>query len=275
VRTAIVELGANTVALLVVDAKLRRVVELRRSVAAGEVVDLAVCRELRAVMDANRVGATHAIATHARDFAAAEKVLGARVEALADRRAAELAAAAVSRTLPALAKPHHLVVDVDDDSTGIVEVRRGRVVSATRVPVGAVVLSRRVRHDPATGSDMNAIEKAVDKALKPVGLPKQIAVVGTSRTATTLAALELGLVAHDDRRITGRRIAHRFVFSWLMRLSRLPLAKRKRLPGIDPKRADVIVGGIAVYARLLAWVAAEELVIIDRGVCWGVAFERL
>jgi hypothetical protein len=59
-----------------------------------------------------------------------------------------------------------------------------------------------------------------------------------------------------------------------MQLARLPLAKSKKLPGIDTERAEVIVGGVAIYARLLTWAGAAELVTSDRGIRWGLAFER-
>jgi exopolyphosphatase/pppGpp-phosphohydrolase len=36
----------------------------------------------------------------------------------------------------------------------------------------------------------------------------------------------------------------------------------------------VIVGGVAIYSRLLTWARAAELVTSDRGIRWGLAFER-
>jgi exopolyphosphatase/guanosine-5'-triphosphate,3'-diphosphate pyrophosphatase len=230
------------------------------------------------VIEANDVAATHVIATEAvakaQGFvASAETILGARIEVITAQREAELAALAVSRTFPELAKKHHLVVDVRDASTEIVEVEGGRIVAATSVPIGAAQLSKRyLRHDPSTGAEQNAVERAIDKALKPVRRPNGIAVVGTSKTAATIAALELA--TDDPDRVTGLRIAHRFVFSWSMRLARVTLAKRKTIPGIAPERANVIVGGVAIYARLLTWANAAELVTSDRGIRWGLAFER-
>jgi exopolyphosphatase / guanosine-5'-triphosphate,3'-diphosphate pyrophosphatase len=42
---------------------------------------------------------------------------------------------------------------------------------------------------------------------------------------------------------------------------------------MEPQRADVIPAGCAIYARLLHRLAAPELIISDRGIRWGLAYE--
>jgi exopolyphosphatase/guanosine-5'-triphosphate,3'-diphosphate pyrophosphatase len=122
VRTAILEINANTLLLLIVDEDVRRVVDLCRFVGRGLDASgrlnpkaisrsLKICREYRAVMEAN-----------AQDFITrAEKILGTRVEVLTIEREADLLALAVARTFPELAKTHYLVVDVGDSSTWILD----------------------------------------------------------------------------------------------------------------------------------------------------------
>jgi exopolyphosphatase/guanosine-5'-triphosphate,3'-diphosphate pyrophosphatase len=59
----------------------------------------------------------------------------------------------------------------------------------------------------------------------------------------------------------------------LARFLELSVAEKRRLPGLEPQRADVIAGGAAIYARLCQRVHAPEIVVSDRGVRWGLAFE--
>lgn len=289
-RSAIVDIDTSTLQLLIVDDHMRPVVDLCRFVrldSSGRLDAkaisrcLKVCREVRAVIDANDVGAIHASATKALCDAAnasdvitpAEQILGAHIEILTMEREADLLALAVSRTFPELAKTHYLVVDVGDSSTWIIDVVRGRATTSSNVPIGAAQLTARyLRHDPSTGGEQNAVERAIDVALREVERPTGVTVIGTAKTSATIAALELA--TDDPKRITGLHIAHRFVFSWYMQLARMPRAKRKKLPGIDAERADVIVGGVAIYSRLLTWAGAAELVTSDRGIRWGLAFER-
>jgi exopolyphosphatase/guanosine-5'-triphosphate,3'-diphosphate pyrophosphatase len=53
----------------------------------------------------------------------------------------------------------------------------------------------------------------------------------------------------------------------------MPLDSRRRVAGMEPKRADVIVaGGIIALALLDHWNVCE-VVVSDRGVRWGLAEE--
>jgi len=51
----------------------------------------------------------------------------------------------------------------------------------------------------------------------------------------------------------------------------LTLAERKRVPGIAPARADVIVAGGYVVLAVLERLGASTLQVSDRGVRWGLA----
>jgi exopolyphosphatase/pppGpp-phosphohydrolase len=50
--------------------------------------------------------------------------------------------------------------------------------------------------------------------------------------------------------------------------------QRKATSGIEHQRADVIAAGIAIYDRALERVQASELIVCDRGIRWGLAYER-
>jgi exopolyphosphatase/pppGpp-phosphohydrolase len=43
---------------------------------------------------------------------------------------------------------------------------------------------------------------------------------------------------------------------------------------MEPQRADVIAAGVAIFARLVQQLAAPVLITCDRGIRWGLAFER-
>jgi len=59
----------------------------------------------------------------------------------------------------------------------------------------------------------------------------------------------------------------------VQRLARLDVGARAAVPGMEPKRADVIVaGGFIALALLEKW-GAGAVRISDRGVRWGLAEE--
>lgn len=58
-------------------------------------------------------------------------------------------------------------------------------------------------------------------------------------------------------------------------LCRLPLEERRRIPGLDPDRADIIIGGAATLMMVLEEVRADRLTVSDRGLRHGMIMDRL
>jgi exopolyphosphatase/guanosine-5'-triphosphate,3'-diphosphate pyrophosphatase len=294
--TAVIDIGTNTLLLLIVDDQLRRVVDLCRFGRLGKGIDasgrladdaiaksLDICREYRRVMDEHGVAAPAVIGTQAlreaKNAAAftapAEQILGAKIEVIAGAREAELAALAVARTFPELAREPYLVVDVGGGSTELIAVEAGRVASATSVPIGAVRLTERhVRRDPPAADELRALGEDIDRALAALKLPRGVPIVGTAGTATTIAAIQLGLADYDPDAVTGQRISTSDLARLFVRLSRATSAERRAIAGLAPERADVIVAGVAIYLRAVARLAAPVLIACDRGIRWGLAYER-
>jgi exopolyphosphatase/guanosine-5'-triphosphate,3'-diphosphate pyrophosphatase len=245
---------------------------------------LEICREYRRVMDEHGIERPSVIATqaareahNAADFVVpAEQILRAPIEVIAGRREAELAATAVARTFPELAATRYLVVDVGGGSTELITVDATRLVSEVSVPIGAVRLTERhLRHDPPTAAEVAALTADIDRQLTTLALPRAVPVVGTAGTATTLAAVKLGLPRYDAAAVTGLRISPASVAALLARLLAATVAERTAIPGIEPQRADVIAAGAAIYARILEHIEAPVLITCDRGIRWGLAYEQM
>ena len=86
---------------------------------------------------------------------------------------------------------------------------------------------------------------------------------------TTLAALELG--GYDRDRVHGHVVATAAVERWLERLASLPLAERRELPGLEPERAPVIVGGVAVVREVLLAYGLTGIEASERDILHGAA----
>ena len=297
VRTAVIDIGTNTLLLLIVeeqaDRQLRRVVDLCRFGRLGKGLDasgrladesvatsLEICREYRRVMDAQGIAAPKVIGTQALREASnaasfvgpAEQILGAPIEVIAGAREAELAFLSVARSLPELAGSPFVVVDVGGGSTEFVATDGARVTSAKSVPIGAVRLAERfLAHDPARSEELRALEDHVDRQLPP--LPSRVAVIGTAGTATTMAAVKLALATYDPEAVTGLRLSPDAIATQYARLAAATTAERRAMPGMEPQRADVIVAGIAIYARVVARLSAPVMITCDRGIRWGLAYE--
>jgi exopolyphosphatase/guanosine-5'-triphosphate,3'-diphosphate pyrophosphatase len=150
------------------------------------------------------------------------------------------------------------------------------------VQVGAVRLTERhVREDPPGPATLAALRRAAREALAPLAaLPgveavRQGRLVGVAGTVTTLAAVAQALPAYDAERVHGSTLLLAEIEHLLARLAALPVSERARLPGMEPKRADVIVAGGVVVAEALALLGLDRLTVSDRGVRWGLVYDRL
>lgn len=295
-KTAVIDIGTNTLLLLIVDEELRRVVDLARFGRLGKGLDasgglapeaiarsLEICREYRRVMDEHGVAAPAVIATQAlREahnaaafVAPAQEILGAPIEIIAGEREAQLAFLSVARTFADLAGQPYVVVDVGGGSTELIATDGHRVVSAVSVPIGAVRLTERhLAHDPPTADEIRALDADIDARLAPLALPTGVPVVATAGTATTMAAVKLALTAYDPDKVTGLRLSPEEVDALRTRLLAASTAERLAMAGVEPQRADVIAAGVAIYARVVHRVGAPRLVTCDRGIRWGLAYER-
>ncbi len=294
-KTAIIDIGTNTLLLLIVDEQLRRIVDLCRFGRLGKGLDasgrladeavvksLEICREYREVMTAHGVGAPHVIGTqalreaaNARDFVGpAEDILGAKIEIIGGAREAHLAYLSVARTFPDLAGTSFLVVDVGGGSTELITANATGVVSAVSVPIGAVRLTERhLKTDPPAIGEALALDDDIDNHLAKLELPAGVPVIGTAGTATTMAAFSLALTTYDPDKVTGHRLSPDDVDQLRQRLFGATTAQRREMPGIEPQRADVIAAGVAIYHRVVHRVGAPVLVTCDRGIRWGLAYE--
>jgi len=181
-----------------------------------------------------------------------------------------------------------VVFDIGGGSTEIVVGTvddRGRaqdVVAEHSFDVGSVRLTERhVRADPPTAAELAAVRSAAHEAFasRPGLLAEARTVstppVGIAGTVTTLAAVALSLVPYDGARVHGHTMTLEQVEAVVARLAAVPLEERRTIPGLEPKRADVIVAGGLVTLAVLTALGATAVRISDRGVRWGLAEQLL
>ncbi len=283
-RVAAVDLGTNSTRLLVADVVGGEVRELLRRTEItrlGEGVDerrrllpLPVARVRNALSGFRReleqLGAerTLAIATSAvRDAENGEALLGeiewsygfeTRLLSGEEEAAMTLRGVGAGRELPA----GTLVLDVGGGSTELISDELH-----VSLDVGSVRLTERFLHgDPPGRDELDAAAAAV-RELLPDATPRTA--IGVAGTVTTLAALELG--AYDPERVHGYRLSRARVEAELERLASLPLAERRGLPGLEPERAPVIVGGALVVRELLGRYGLDVLEVSERDILTGAA----
>jgi exopolyphosphatase/guanosine-5'-triphosphate,3'-diphosphate pyrophosphatase len=297
-RLAAVDLGTNSTRLLVADVVDGRLEEVERRLTItrlGEAVDrrrrllpLPIARVRNCLSDYRRaaealgVERTLAVATSAvRDAENGEAFLGEiewsygfETRLLSGEEEALLTLRGVTsgRALEA----GTLVVDVGGGSTELVVGGPDGVEYHVSLDAGCVRMTERfLRSDPPTPGELEACADAVRSLLAervPEGVRSGVrAGIGVAGTVTTLAALDLELAEYDPERVHGHRIAAEAVDRELARLASLPVAERRRVQGLEPERAPVIVAGIVVVREALAAFGLRELEASERDLLHGAA----
>jgi exopolyphosphatase/guanosine-5'-triphosphate,3'-diphosphate pyrophosphatase len=301
-RFATIDVGTNTVLLLVAERRARGfapVLERADITRLGRGVDATGRLDPDAIRDTVTVLAEYARAARelgapvvacvatsaARDaangaefFAAARAAAGLVPEVIPGDEEARLVWASAWRDFGRPGEPL-AVLDVGGGSTEL-SVGDGPAPRArASLQVGAVRLTERhVRGDPPPAAEVEAVRSAAREAVRPfaeMAGPGGGRLVGVAGTVTTLAAVVQALPAYDAERVHGSTLSLAEIERLSGTLAALTVRERATLPGMEPKRADVILGGAIVVAESMRATGFDALTVSDRGVRWGLLYDRV
>ena len=197
--------------------------------------------------------------------------VGGRMDVIDGEREARLSWRAVGSSFPSLVGPR-TVVDIGGGSTELIVGER-EVEGVISLPIGSVRLTERlVAHDPPTAEEAARLVETIDGELVRAPMPRG-ALVGIAGTVTTLSAMAQRLDSYDATRVHGARLGRADVDALVAMLGRTPLADKRRTPGLEPKRADVIFAGAVILQRVMARAGADVCIVSDRGIRWGLIDE--
>jgi exopolyphosphatase / guanosine-5'-triphosphate,3'-diphosphate pyrophosphatase len=147
-----------------------------------------------------------------------------------------------------------LMMDLGGGSCELTVTQGGHIRDAVSLPLGAVRLTNEfLSHDPARKGELKRLRgfvtREVNRIADRIASAKVKNVIATSGTAAALAA-----VASHMRRGASRQrsmVSRAEMTRIAKRLARLPVAERRKIEGIGPRRAEIVVAGATVYHELL------------------------
>jgi exopolyphosphatase/guanosine-5'-triphosphate,3'-diphosphate pyrophosphatase len=172
-----------------------------------------------------------------------------------------------------------LVVDIGGGST--------ELITGTDVPdrlvsinIGCVrMLEKHLHSDPPTETEIDALRQEVTaeltKAKHGLDVSSGARLIGVAGTVTQLATLKAGLPVYDPD------VTHHFVLShgdvrlMAKRLGSLTYAQRKRVKGLEPGRADVIIAGARILLAVMETFDAAEILVSEKDILDGLVMQLL
>ncbi len=302
-RSAFIDVGTNAVLCLIADLRdtgrfrvlddLAEIAGLGRGVdrsgvisAAGEQRCLETLERYRAHCQNLGVDEIIAVGTSAlRDARNSAEVrtrlrqrLGFEIRVISGDEEAAYSFLAVERGLSLTGEL--LVIDIGGGSTEFIRGSGAGFSEALSIDVGSVRLTERFLHaDPVRAEEIAAMNQAIEQELKPLlerfqNSASPLTLVGIAGTFTTLAAVEKKMERYVHAEVHGSSLSLAEVRRQIDLFSGCSLEERRRIVGLEAKRADVILAGACLIERILNLFRADSVVVSDQGVRYGLLHER-
>ena len=294
-NVAAIDIGTNSVRLLITDEAGVERVRLMRITRLGQGVDQkgvlqtdAIARTLDVLEAYGEALAAHKVArvrvtatSAARDasnrqsfFDAVQRSLGYAPELLSGDEEALLSFRGATSGLAGAHAAPYLVVDIGGGSTEFCFGTR-EPEQAISLNVGCVRLTERhLSGDPPTPEQLQACYDDVNVALQQVrdtvDVSRAQTVVGLAGTVTSLAHMQLGLREYSPEQTHHSLLSADQVFTMAQRLSTATVAERAQLLA-EPKRAEVIVGGVIVLNALMRELQVPQILVSEADILDGLA----
>ncbi len=260
---------------------------IERAVAA-----LSVCRDKIASRKAKRL---RLIATEAcraasnaegfRDRVAAET--GIRLEVIDRETEAALAMLGCSPLLDQSGRGA-ILFDIGGGSTELVRIERDpqqqnavpRIRAWMSIPLGVVTLAEHFGGRDVTARSYALMVQEVAKHIAPFATEygadlRDMHLLGTSGTVTTLAGVHLNLPRYDRRRVDGIWMNNADVTATIARLLRMSYQERASNRCISVERADLVLAGCAILDAIRDAFPLPRLRVADRGLREGMLVEMM
>lgn len=295
VKAAVIGIGSNSVRMLVFEHDGQNAVRLRRDRAGTRLFDgldqdgnlsqaamettAAAVAEMAAAARAEGAEEVRLFATSAtrdaRNNAEFAAMLKERADVEMEVFSGELEAA--MSFIGATDGGFSGVIDIGGGSTELITGTGMKRDIAFSCQMGAVRLCREMPISCAADTEAVCAHAAqlLHEKLDPLGevrLPENW--FGTGGTFTTIAAI-LNHVSWMDRSKThGMVLLREKVQKTMLSLADMPISERLLIPGLQPKRADIIVHGVCILYTLMKELDIEELKVSEYGNMDGFVIDR-
>ncbi|MEM9186940.1 MAG: Ppx/GppA phosphatase family protein [Planctomycetota bacterium] len=203
----------------------------------------------------------------------AAKELGLLIDVISPREEARLAYLSVARAFDVTDRPV-AVADIGGGSTEIVFAKSGLIDEVFATRLGAVRIAEKCQLvGAATTERLADAEAYVDRQLKKVvgKLPFVPAMLyGTGGTFTAMASVLLQRRGEREAPARGYQVDRAQVRHLMLDLAKMTLEKRRKVAGLNPRRADIIVAGLLVIDRILRRLQVNTVQVHTRGVRDGL-----
>lgn len=306
-RTASIDIGTNTIRLLICESNksnsLNKLYANRVITRLGEsfsentrqINPIATNRSISALrnfyntikeydIEKVRAVATSVVreSTNGQEFVneVAEKA-GIEVEVISGEEEARLTVLGVLNSITT--KPDNCVIfDIGGGSTEYVHIFKSEIVNLKSMNLGVVHLTEEyLRNEIESEDEISNLSSFVRQNLKnqlkdfKTKGNKELSLIGTAGTPTTLAAIELGLKEYKPNLVNNFILSKQMALSRIQELIKIPKKERAKVVGLEKGREDILIAGAIILIETLDKFSCNELIVSDGGVLEGIAYSQI
>ena len=193
---------------------------------------------------------------------------GIEIKIISGQSEAELTAKGVLSTLE-IPKKSSLIVDIGGGSTELIwENDKKKVVS---LALGATHLTQSfLKHDPPLNQEIKEAFCKAKEVIQASNFPSPVFLVGTAGSISTLAALDLKMTVYQPHLINGHILTKNSIETIFSTLCSMDAQQRLTLPGLEPGREEIILGGTIIALSLLEVFHQDRMIVSEGGLLEGV-----
>ena len=179
---------------------------------------------------------------------------------------AELSSLAAIRSIGGADEGYVTIFDTGGGSTEFVFLNDGARLEALSVDAGAVTLTDEYfAKSPANPQTVCFVTAELIKKFTEAGVGREEGrVIGAGGNVTAMAAVALGMAEYDRTKIHGAKLEKTEVMRQVALYAKCTAEERRAIPGLSPKRADIILGGACIILAAMEAAKAEEITVSDR-----------
>ncbi len=298
-RVAVIDIGSNSIKFFVgeqgTDSTIQTIVDKNDIARLGEglsetgrISDEALERNAQSVAafaaEAKELGAdiivcvgTMALrsAANSADFVARVKGLcGIEVQIIPGEEEARLSYLAILSGMP-VPDGDLVIFDTGGGSTEFIFGHGTELVNRFSVNLGAIRITEKFfADDPVKPGSTEAAMQEIDREFAQAGVNgRPVKVVGMGGAVTSMGAVKHKMVKYDPDVMRGSALTKADIAEQIAAYREKTIAQRREMPGLQPKRADVILAGACILWDIVDRLGVDQLIISDRGLRHGLAFE--
>jgi len=170
-----------------------------------------------------------------------------------------------------------LIIDIGGGSTEfILGTKRSGTVFLESIDIGSVVLTENIQPGKKNIDEaIHLVKTKLTKTLQRLKDYKIFKVIGLAGTITTLASIDLGLVSYKREKIHLHCLSFSKIISMLKSFLEKDLEERKKIVGIDSRRADIIIAGTIILKVILEHLNIKKITVSENDILDGIIYSIL